>query len=85
MLELETLKDIAEGIMFGGKVTEDRILKYWEYRKGKTIEDLKKAIQKGVKAGNYKVEREVEWIEVYLKDVLKKRRDTTNDQQRNDC
>lgn len=67
-----TLKTIAENIMFSG-IKESDILQDWEYRKGKTLEDVKHAIKKGLTNGRGRTEWELEFIELYLADVLKKR------------
>lgn len=42
-----------------------------EYRKGKTIDDLRRACEKGIRAGNAKCEFELSMVELYLKSVLK--------------
>ena len=44
----------------------------WEYRKGKTISDINLAVQKGLKLGRGKTEREIDCIAMYLETVLKK-------------
>lgn len=71
-----TFEDLAEQIMFGIIRTrtelEYRIDGVWEYRKGMGFEDVKHALRKGMKMGQGKVEREVELVALYLKDVFKK-------------
>ncbi|MNV47474.1 hypothetical protein D3C71_1393440 [compost metagenome] len=69
---MNTLEDIAVSLMTG-RVTEN-IFEGWELRKGKTTEDINKALKKGVKAGDFKTEREIEWVALYLQDVLKKKK-----------
>lgn len=44
----------------------------FEYRKGKTFEDIRKALQKGLRAGHARTELEISMVEVYLAGVLKK-------------
>ena len=68
----KTLKDFANSIPLRG-LKEAEILQHWEYRKGKTFEDIKQAVRKGQKAGRGKFEFEVSMIEVYLREVVKKR------------
>jgi hypothetical protein len=43
-----------------------------QYRKNKGFEDINKAIKKGLKLGMGKTEREIDCVELYLKDVFKK-------------
>lgn len=71
MLEL---KEIAERLLLT-KVDDDTFYG-WELRKGKTTEDINKAVRKGLNPKNSfgKFEFEVNMIAVYLKDVLKKKR-----------
>ena len=70
------LKTLAERLVFGKIKNKEELLKeidgQWEFRKGKDIADVNKAIRKGRKAGLGKFEREIEWIELYLGDVFKK-------------
>ena len=42
------------------------------FRKDKTVADINAAIKKSLKRGYGKTERELEWIEIYIKDVFKK-------------
>jgi hypothetical protein len=70
------LKEIAERAMCIG-IKESEILKNWDYRKGKNFNDVKAAITKGLRKGVGKFEREVEWIELYLGDVLKHKKKVT--------
>jgi len=42
-----------------------------EFRKNKTVEDVIKAVRKGVKQGMGKVEHEISMSELYLADVFK--------------
>jgi hypothetical protein len=68
------LEGIALRLMTTGRITEEQILEDWDYRRGKSISDIVKVQDKAKKAGNYKTEFEIEWCELYLKDVLKKKR-----------
>lgn len=62
--------------MFGsiktGRELEQKIDGQWEYRKNKGFEDVNIAIQKGLKMGHGKTEREIECVAMYLETVLKK-------------
>ena len=70
------LRIIAENLMFGGIKNHQELLEmikcHWEFRKGKTVEDVTEAIQKGLKMGHGKTEREIECIAMYLESVFKK-------------
>lgn len=67
-------KRLAERIMFGGqnKINFDDF--GLEFRKNKTVHDINHAISKSKKNGHLKTETELDMLEIYLKDVLKKRR-----------
>jgi len=69
-----SLKEIAEVVLLS-KATNDTFYG-WEFRKGKTTQDINKAVKKGLnpKASFGKFEFEVNMVAVYLKDVLKKKR-----------
>jgi len=71
-----TLKNIAEHIILGNAKTSEefneKIKDQWEYRSNKTISDVNLAVQKGLKLGKGKAEREIECIAMYLESVLKK-------------
>jgi len=71
-----TLKNIAEHIMLGNAKTSDefndKIKGHWEYRSNKNISDVNLAVQKGLKLGKGKAEREIDCIAMYLESVLKK-------------
>ncbi|MDA1675130.1 hypothetical protein [Bacillus cereus group sp. TH152-1LC] len=77
-----SLKDVAELLCFGGVKTEKELLQridgQWEYRKNKTVEDVKKAMSKGIKIGMGKTENEIDGIALYLKDVFKEVRKKRN-------
>lgn len=77
-----TLKDLAELIFFGmitnKKDLEKRIEGHWFYRKNKSFEDVNKVIKKGIKVGRGKTEMEIDYAELYLKDVFKKDRSIKN-------
>lgn len=70
------IRIIAENLMFGGiknhQELEEKIKDHWELRKGKTVDDIQLAIQKGLKMGCGKTEREIECIAMYLESVFKK-------------
>ena len=71
-----TLNQLTEQIMFGlittGRELEEKIKNQWEYRSNKGFEDVNVAIQKGLKMGHGKTEREIECVEMYLESVFKK-------------
>jgi len=71
-----TLKNIAEHIMLGNAKTSeefnDKIKGQWGYRSNKSISDVNLAVEKGLKLGKGKAEREIECIAMYLESVLKK-------------
>jgi hypothetical protein len=71
-----TIEDIANHLMTAGIQGQfaKQMWAQWEYRKGKTIEDLKEARRKAAKAGMHKLEFEINMARAYVKDVLKKRR-----------
>ena len=68
------LKEIGERILLGFATTET--FYGWEFRKGKTNEDINKAVRKArnPKHSFGKVEYEISMLEVYLKDVLKRKK-----------
>lgn len=70
-----TFEYLAEMLMFGKiknkKQLEEKIKGHWEFRKGKDILDVNKAIEKGLKMGMGKTEWEIEGVALYLKDVFK--------------
>lgn len=73
MLDLEDLAELcAFGMIKTREDLEKRLEGQWEYRKGKSFEDVNKAIKKGIKLGMGKTEREISGIALYLKDVFKK-------------
>lgn len=45
-----------------------------EYRKGKNIDDLRKAVERGKKQGRAKTEFEIGMVAIQVKSVLKTRR-----------
>jgi len=65
------LEDMARDIMFAGRLDLARYAV--EYRKGKTIEDVKAALRKArdPKNGMAKTEVELSMLEVYLRQVFK--------------
>lgn len=74
---IQTLEDMAEGILFGKWKTLDNIMSetngFYEMRKGKTIEDIQKAVKKALnpKMSYGKTENEIANLELYLRDVFK--------------
>lgn len=70
------LRDIAKMIMFSQGLTKedflDKIKGQWEFRKNKTVSDLNSSVKKGFKAGMGKTETEIDMVELYLRDVLKR-------------
>lgn len=74
MIKDVDFEDMARHVMFSATSEQKLIEKYGAvYRKGKTLVDLKHAIHKGLKAGMGKTEYELGMIEIYLKDVFKKK------------
>lgn len=73
ILELE---DLAGFLLFSSiknkQQLDEKINGQWMYRKNKDIRDVNKAIEKGLKLGSGKTERELECVALYLKDVFKK-------------
>lgn len=63
---------LAQDILFGKVLVAELESKYdLTLRKGKTVEDIREAARKGMRAGRGKVEFELSMVEVYLKTVLK--------------
>lgn len=60
-------EDLARSIMFGGKIPVG-----WEYRKNKTEDDVKKALQRAFKYGHMKTEFELGMFEIYVQKIFKK-------------
>lgn len=71
-----TLGDVALHLMTCGISKEywEKVMEQWEFRKGKGFADLKKAQRKAKKNGMLRTEFEISMAQVYVKDVLKKRR-----------
>lgn len=71
-----TIGDIAIHLMTRGISKEywEKVMEQWEFRKGKGFDDLKNAQRKAKKNGMLKTEFEINMAQVYVKDVLKKRR-----------
>lgn len=67
------LKTIAGNILLTG-ISQTTILEHWEYRKGKSTSDIRNAVRKALKNGHHKIEFEIDWLALYLKDVLKARK-----------
>jgi len=64
---------LAQDLMFGTvKSTDIGPVYGLTFRKNKTVDDIRKAIEKAKKNGHAKVEFELSMLEVYLKYVLKK-------------
>lgn len=64
---------LARTIMFTA-VTEQELLKNFklEYRKNKTVTDIKKALQLSAKNGQCKTELELDLFELHLEKIFKK-------------
>jgi len=64
---------LAERIMFIGVSDATHWLNILglEYRKGKDVEDIRKAVKKGLKDGMGKTEHELSMIEIHLTKVLR--------------
>jgi len=72
---MKTLEDLSLGIMFGTTKTEkDLEGAGWVFRKGKSIADINHALKKAQKNGRGKFEYEHNMFEIYLADVLKRKR-----------
>jgi hypothetical protein len=71
---MNTLEEIALHLYTSH--LDEKSFEGWELRKGKVTEDINKAVRRGIKMGNGKFEYQVDFISVYLKDVLKKKRPT---------
>lgn len=69
----EQLEHLARKCMFAG-LKESELLEEWDYRKGKSFEDVRNAVYKGKRRGAGKVENE-EWeIAWELDKVIKRKR-----------
>jgi hypothetical protein len=67
------IKQLATDLMFGSVVVAELGSKYGvQFRKGKDAKDIIKAREKAIKGGYAKVEFELNMLEVYLNQVLKK-------------
>ena len=73
---MNSLETIAKEILFTGITVQQIYDMGWEFRKNKTTEDIKKAVKKAKSAryGMYKAEYELEWLELFLKEILKKKK-----------
>lgn len=71
-----TLDDIAARIMFGKIKTQEELVRYmedqWEFKEGKEMKDVHRAIRHSKMNGMEKSEMELSSLELYLKNVLKK-------------
>ena len=65
----QLFEQLANQVMFGG-MTESRLLEKFQYRKNKTIKDVKNAIQRGLNQGCGKTEYELQFISICLQTVL---------------
>lgn len=65
---------IARSVMFGsGTINLNELMgNKIEFRKGKDLESIKKALKKAYSQKTYKTEMEFSWFVLYLKDVFKK-------------
>jgi hypothetical protein len=68
--EVSKYEDLAATIALSG-IKENILMESWEYREGKTFQDVRAAIVKGRKKGNGKFEREMMEIGYCLERVLK--------------
>lgn len=64
-------QDLANRIVFIG-IKESELLEEFKYRKNKGIDDIRNAVSKGIsyKYGRGKTELELEWVALFLSDVL---------------
>ena len=66
-----SIEELAASIFFGsGEIELDLDKLGLKYRKNKTIEDVKKAREKGIKRGQGRTEFELSWTVLYLRDVV---------------
>lgn len=68
---IDPFDDLAEHIMFCGINTIKLKQRSMVFRKGKTFDDLKIAIQRGLKQGRGKLEFELSMISVQVRGVLR--------------
>jgi hypothetical protein len=71
---MEPTEKLAQTLLFYGAQSLRATLAEHglEYRKGKNADDVRKALQKGYRAGNGRTENEISMVALYLKSVLKK-------------
>jgi hypothetical protein len=71
-----TLKPVAESLLHGVIKSQldlvEKIKGQWEYKENKGFLDVNIAVEKGIKMGHGKTEREIECVEMYLETVLKR-------------
>lgn len=71
---MKTIKEIAHAVLFSSTTIPAVLGDDFELRKGKTTEDFKAAIKRGIKQGHAKTEYEINMVEVHLASVIKKKR-----------
>jgi hypothetical protein len=71
---MEPTEKLAQTLLFQGTQDIGATLAQHglQYRKGKTVADVRKAIERGLRAGNRRTENEISMVTLYLKSVLKK-------------
>lgn len=72
------IEELVSGIWFGTIKSITQVNEAgWEFRKGKGISDLSEALKKAAhpKNGHAKIETELSMAELYVGDVLKKKRE----------
>lgn len=71
-----TLKPVAESLLNGVIKNHldlvEKIKGQWEYKENKGFSDVNIAVEKGVKMGHGKMERELECVEMYLETILQR-------------
>jgi hypothetical protein len=73
----EKCKSIAMKLLFTGimNFTEELKQTGLSYRKDKNVHDVRKAMKRGVKKGNARVDHEISMTTLYLSEVLKLKKD----------
>jgi len=67
--------EVAQYVLFGCASTSLLMDRYGiEFRKNKSVKDLKNAIRKAHKNGNLKTEFEIDMLSLYLSQTFKKRK-----------
>lgn len=68
-----SMKDLAHDLITG-RTTPELLLGSYDLRKGKEVEDIKRAVQRGIKNGMGKTELEIDAVKSNLEKVLVKKK-----------